>query len=87
MFLALSQMKQMQDNEAVFKSYLQLAMAKLKLSTLNEMIQENRDNAKIFEPLLKCILVLENKIQGVDEHSCCDLINLLRGKIKSLETE
>jgi hypothetical protein len=38
MFLALSQMKQMQDNEAVFKSYLQLAMAKLKLSTLNEMI-------------------------------------------------
>lgn len=38
MFQALSQMKQMQETQVVFKSYLQLAMAKLKLSTLNEMI-------------------------------------------------
>jgi hypothetical protein len=47
----------------------------------------NRDNVKVFEPLLKTLLIFGSQLQGADENSCNDMLNLLRSKVKSLEAE
>ena len=86
MFLSLAFIMQQPNNE-IFKKYLEIATGQLKLATLNEMIQENRDNPRVYEPLLKSILILGTHLQGTDENSCNDILNLLRSKVKSLETE
>ena len=52
---------------------------------MNEMIQSNRDNAAIVQPLLKTILILAKR--GLDSdsaNSAGDILNLLTAQITTV---
>jgi len=62
----------------VFQKYWELATSNLKLTKLNELLQANRDEPQIIEPLLRTILVLDSQIEAEESESCADILNLLR---------
>jgi hypothetical protein len=43
----------------IFKRYLELAQSSIKLSKLNELLQTNRDNPSVVEPLLRVLMLID----------------------------
>ena len=50
-------------SESVFNQYWKLAVATLTVAQVNEMVQSNRDDARLVEPLLKCLMVLGGDLE------------------------
>ena len=68
-----------------FKKYWENAVSTLKMSKLNQMLQEQRDNPKLIEPLLKAAIVIGGQMQVEEMNSGEDLLNLLRGQLTKHE--
>lgn len=77
-FISLATMKQTvisQSREAtIFRKYWEICVTSLPLAKLNEMIQSNRDNHRIIEPLLKCAVMLGSQIVIDAQESCDDML-------------
>ena len=64
MFISLASIKNLILTQAatkespIFKKYWELCITSLPLAKLNEMIQSNRDNQRVIEPLLKSAVML-----------------------------
>lgn len=60
----------------IYKKYWDLASPNIKLSKLNELLQSNRDNANLVNPLLKVLSLMD--VQADESESYGDILNLLK---------
>lgn len=49
------------------------------------MLQANRDDPNLTEPLLKVLIVIDENIKVEEQDSCADILNLLRRQVTRYE--
>lgn len=83
--LVKNNMAQAVNSRFIFQKYWDLNQSVMSLNKLNEMIQSNRSNVQIVEPLLKTISVLaKNRVEFMSSESAGDILDLLTKEITTV---